>query len=203
MLRGPGGFKLASGELMPITAGGFGLFGMGKQRRGELVAAFLAEVAQNPAFPDHIRRAAADPHLIMTDLGGPATYGNDRGFLTDQAAFRTQDIADLINKQMGFGRFAANDNDPASPRMRMRTVGGPRMKAPNRRYLRRRVPRTPPTRRMPHLRRRSRMGTSKMWVAAATRRSAEATTDDFLDAAIRPTPSCMRRSRPRAPMPRR
>lgn len=125
MLRGPGGFKLASGEPMPITAGGFGLFGMGKQRRGELVAAFLAEVAQNPALPDHIRRAAADPHLIMTDLGGPATYGNDRGFLTDQAAFRTQDIADLINKQMGFGRFAANDNELASPRMRTVLAAAP------------------------------------------------------------------------------
>jgi hypothetical protein len=125
MLRGPGGFRLASGDPLPITAGGFGLFGMGKQRRGELVAAFLAEVAQNPAFPDDIRRAAAQPHLIMTDLGGPATYGNDRGFITDQAAFRTQEIADLINKQMGFGRFAANDNDPASPRMRAVMAAAP------------------------------------------------------------------------------
>src|SRR4051794_28166105 len=117
MLR-PGGFRLGSGEPLPIGPGGFGLFTTEKAGRGLLMAEFLVELSMDSSLPQSVRAAALEPHMIMTDLGGPGTHGTDRGFITDQAAFKTQAIADLINQQMGFGRFsAANDNEPA-PRMR-------------------------------------------------------------------------------------
>ena len=118
MLR-RGGFRLPSGEPLPIGRGGFGTFTIEKSGRGLLMAAFLVELSNDPSLPAAIRDAAREPHLIMTDLGGPGTHGTDRGFITDQAAFKTQEIADLINRQMGFGRFsAANDNEPRATSLR-------------------------------------------------------------------------------------
>jgi len=118
MLR-PGGFRLPSGEPLPIGPGGFGLFTTEKAGRGLLMAEFLVELQNDSSLPESVRTAAREPHIIMTDLGGPGTHGTDRGFITDQAAFKTQAIADLVNRQMGFGEFsAANDNDPHSTRLR-------------------------------------------------------------------------------------
>jgi hypothetical protein len=92
----------------------FGLFGIGKAMRGAVFDVFLERIADDLSLPKHVRDAARNPHIILSDLGGPATYGNDRKFVTDQAAVRAQHVADMINEQMGFpkpGRAEA-ENQP-------------------------------------------------------------------------------------------
>jgi uncharacterized protein YukE len=87
----------------------FGSFGIGKAMRGAVFDMFLQRIANDPSMPQHVRDAAGDPHIILSDLGGPATYGNDRKFVTDQAAVRAQRIADMINEQMGFPRVGPSE----------------------------------------------------------------------------------------------
>ncbi|TGX55005.1 hypothetical protein E5A73_06085 [Sphingomonas gei] len=67
-----------------------------------------------------VRQAAANPDIVLSDLGGPVTYGNDRGFMTDQAAMKTRLVGDLMNDQLGF------------PRAGTAPVGGEGVPAPRR-----------------------------------------------------------------------
>ena len=51
-----------------------------------------------------IREAARDPHITLMDLGGVASWGNDRSMLTDQFAMHHQRILDMFNEAHGFPR---------------------------------------------------------------------------------------------------
>ncbi len=119
------GYPHLSGVLHP----GIDLpIGLGRGGRGARFEEFLRTVAADPTLPEAMRRAAADPHITLMDLGGVASWGNDRGMMTDQFAMHHQRVADLFNDAHGFpvpgqgddGTFrsmtsdAANDNDAAS-----------------------------------------------------------------------------------------
>ena len=102
--------------------------GLGRGGRGARFEEFLRTIAADASLPEAMRRAAADPHVTLMDLGGVASWGNDRGMMTDQFAMHHQRVADLFNEAHGFpmpgrgddGTFrsmtpdAANDNDAAS-----------------------------------------------------------------------------------------
>ena len=76
--------------------------------RGQLVEAFLAHLADDPTLPPSVREAARRPDIIFADLGGPATSGTSRGFMTDQATIRTQRLADVVADQLGFPRLVTH-----------------------------------------------------------------------------------------------
>ena len=77
---------------------------MGLERggRGTRFEHFLATLAADPTLPPAIREAARDPHITLMDLGGVASWGNDRSMLTDQFAMHHQHIADRFNEAHGF-----------------------------------------------------------------------------------------------------
>ncbi|HEX5182273.1 MAG TPA: hypothetical protein VFW19_03870 [Allosphingosinicella sp.] len=70
--------------------------------RGDRFDDFVRSLANDESLPPELRAAARDPHLLMSDLGGPVSWGNDRRFMTDQAAIRSQALADMMNEQLGF-----------------------------------------------------------------------------------------------------
>jgi hypothetical protein len=89
--------------------------GLGRGGRGDRFQAFLATLAADPTLPPPIREAARDPHITLMDLGGVASWGNDRTMLTDQFAMHHQRIADLFNDAYGFPR--PRSGDPEGPLM--------------------------------------------------------------------------------------
>jgi hypothetical protein len=76
--------------------------GLGRGGRGTRFEQFLASLAADPTLPPAIREAARDPHITLMDLGGVASWGNDRSMLTDQFAMHHQRVADLFNQAHGF-----------------------------------------------------------------------------------------------------
>ena len=75
--------------------------------RGVLFEAFRQSLANDP--DPELRRIAANPDLVLADLGNPLTSGKSRGFVTDQAVIKSQRIADLVNEQLGFPRVGMAD----------------------------------------------------------------------------------------------
>ena len=105
------GYEHLSGVLHPGVDMPIGL---GRGGRGARFEDFLRSVAADPTAPPAMRVAAADPHITFMDLGGVASWGNDRGMLTDQFAMHHQRVADLFNEAHGFpmpGRGAGGGDE--------------------------------------------------------------------------------------------
>ena len=87
--------------------------GLGRGGRGSRFDDFLASLAADPTLPPAIREAARDPHITLMDLGGVASWGNDRSMLTDQFAMHHQRIADLFNQAHCFPLSDGEDSEGA------------------------------------------------------------------------------------------
>lgn len=83
--------------------------------RGEVFDAFLHHLAARRGIP-----ALAHPDLVMGELGGAFTSGIGSG---DQQAIRTQRLADLVNRQLGIGRFSGSGDDARPPALAIRAIG--------------------------------------------------------------------------------
>lgn len=83
--------------------------------RGEVFDAFLSHLAAQRGDP-----ALAHPDMVMGELGGAFTSGIGHG---DQQAIRSQQLADLVNKQLAIGRFAASDDEAAPAALAIRAIG--------------------------------------------------------------------------------
>ena len=96
----------------------------------------------SPPIPRFRRRSASarDPHITLMDLGGVASFGNDRSMLTDQFAHH-QRIADLFNDAHGFPRPSVSGEE-VQPRFRSAEYPPPGGGAPPK-PKRQRKPRAP------------------------------------------------------------
>lgn len=106
--------------LYPFTDSPIGIY---RDGRGDRFEAFLKALADDPTLPPAIREAARDPHITLMDLGGVASWGNDRSMLTDQFAMHHQRILDLFNDAHGFPRPARLSVAEAEP-ARLRSALG-------------------------------------------------------------------------------
>ncbi len=98
----------------PLPFGSFDAEG-----RGAVFDAFLAHIGGTHGRPD----------IIFGDLGGPLTSGVQfRGGVTDQAAVRSQRIADILNEQHAPRRPAADNDNDSGPAM-LRSLDGPQEEA--------------------------------------------------------------------------
>ena len=77
--------------------------------RGTVFEAFLKHLAAQPGH-----EALARPDLVHGELGGPFTSGIHAGG-GDQQAIRSQGILDLVNEQLGIGRFASKPAEEPVP----------------------------------------------------------------------------------------
>ncbi len=121
-LRVHGATAQLLGRPGPRDPSEFGFFWFEKAGRVVLYDEFRKTIAADPDIDPAVRRAAADPDIVLTDLGGPVTYGNDRGFMTDQAAMKTRRLANLMNEQLGFPRVGPDEAQMSSGRGPARTA---------------------------------------------------------------------------------
>nr|WP_299913681.1 hypothetical protein [Sphingomonas bacterium] len=101
----------ARGKQGPADFNQFGALWFERANRVILFDAFRESIAADKTLSPSTRQAASDPDIVLTDLGGPMTWGNDRGFVTDQAAMKTRHVADLMNDQLGFPRAGTPTED--------------------------------------------------------------------------------------------
>ena len=104
----------------PVDYREFGAFWFPKAGRVILYDEFRRTLLADPNLDPATRAAAMNPDIVLTDLGGPVTYGNDLGFMTDQAAMKSRRVADLMNAQLGFPRVGGSEDHP-SGRVLVRT----------------------------------------------------------------------------------